>query len=120
MYELSKRRPLLNRRSQPARSRFGVVEPLTTSPEPWGGAAVRFLTPEPGRVVDVTGVDAVRADPAFVDLQFEVEPGDELPPLTWNEDKVGHVPARGTTATEAIAHGRRLAAAIHVRTEPVA
>jgi hypothetical protein len=97
-----------------------VVEPLTTSPEPRGGAAVRFLTPEPGRVVEVTGVDAVHADPAFVDLQLEVEPGDEVPPLTWNEDKVGHVIARGATATEAIAHSRRLAAAIHVRTQPVA
>ena len=120
MYELSKRRPLLNRRSQPARSRFGVVEPLPTSPDPRGGAAVRFLTPEPGRVVEVTGVDAVRADPAFFDLQLQVEPGDGVPPLTWNEDKVGHVITRCTTATEAIAHGRRLAAAIHVRTEPVA
>jgi len=112
---------------------FGVVEPLTTSPEPRGGAAVRFLTPEPrggaavrfltpepGRVVEVTGVDAVRADPAFVDLQLAVGPGAEVPPLTWNEDKVGHVIARGATATEAITHGRRLAAAIHVRTEPVA
>ncbi len=101
-------------------ARFGVVEPLTTSPEPRGGAAVRFLTPEPGQVMDVTGVDAVRADPAFVDLRLEVQPGDEVPPLTWNEDKVGHVIARGATASEAIAHGRRLAAAIHVRTEPVA
>jgi hypothetical protein len=43
-----------------------------------------------------------------------------LEPLTWNEDKVGHVIARAATATEAIANGRRLAAAIHVRTEPVA
>jgi biotin carboxylase len=99
---------------------FDVVEPLTTSPEPRGGAAVRFLTPEPGRVVEVTGVDAVRADPAYVDLRLDVEPGDVVPPLTWNEDKVGHVIARGATATEAIAHGRRLAAAIHARTEPVA
>jgi biotin carboxylase len=101
-------------------ARFGLVEPLTTSPEPRGGAAVRFLTPDPGRVVEVTGVEAVRADPAFVDLRLEVEPGDEVPPLTWNEDKKGHVIARGATAAEAIAHGRRLAAAIHVRTEPVA
>lgn len=101
-------------------ARFGVVEPLTAPPEPRGGAAVRFLTPEPGRVVEVTGVDAVRADPAFVDLRLKVEPGAEVPPLTWNEDKVGHVIARGATAAEAIAHARRLAAAIHVRTEPVA
>jgi biotin carboxylase len=100
-------------------ARFGVVEPLTASPEPRGGAAIRFLTPEPGRVVEVTGIDAVRADPAFVDLQLDVGPGDDVPPLTWNEDKIGHVIARGATADEAIAHGRRLAAAIHVRTEPV-
>jgi biotin carboxylase len=99
---------------------LGVVEPLTTSPEPRRGAAVRFLTPEPGRVLEVTGLDAVRADPAYVDLQLKVGPGDEVPPLTWNEDKVGHVVARGATATEAIANGRRLAAAIHVRTEAAA
>ncbi|WP_213451950.1 ATP-grasp domain-containing protein [Rhizomonospora bruguierae] len=99
---------------------FGVVEPLAASPEPRAGAAIRFLTPEPGRVVAVTGVDAVRADPAFVDLQVAVEPGAVVPPLTWNEDKVGHVIARGATAAEAIAHGRRLAATIQVRTEPVA
>lgn len=100
-------------------ARFGVVQPLTASPEPRGGVAVRFLTPEPGRVVAVTGVDAVRADPAYVDLRVRVEPGDEVAPLTWNEDKVGHVIARGATADEAIAHARRLAAAIHVRTERV-
>ena len=99
---------------------FGLVEPLTMSPEAKGGAAVRFLTPEPGRVVAVAGLDAVRADPAFVDLRLDVEPGAVVPPLTWNEDKVGHVVARGATAAEAKAHGRRLAAAIHVRTVPVA
>jgi biotin carboxylase len=99
---------------------FGLVEPLTGSPSPVGGAAVRFLTPEPGRVVEVTGVDAVRADPAFVDLRLDVRPGAVVPPLTWNEDKVGHVVVRGATAAEAVANGRRLAAAIHVRTEPVA
>ncbi|MFI7065829.1 ATP-grasp domain-containing protein [Kribbella sp. NPDC050124] len=98
---------------------FGLVEPLTGSPEARGGAAVRFLTPTPGRVVEIIGVDAVRADPAFVDLRLKVGPGDVVPPLTWNEDKVGHVIARGATATEAIANGRRLAAVIDVRTEPV-
>ncbi|MGA4837637.1 ATP-grasp domain-containing protein [Streptomyces sp. G45] len=97
---------------------FGALEPLTAPPAPRGGAAVRFLTPPPGRVVEVTGVDAVRADPACVDVRVGVAPGAEVPPLTWNEDKVGHVVARGATAAEAIAHGRRLAAAIRVRTEP--
>ncbi|MFJ7067732.1 ATP-grasp domain-containing protein [Streptomyces sp. NPDC101115] len=100
--------------------RFGLVEPLTGSPEPLGGVALQALTPEPGRVVEVNGVDAVRADPAFVDLHVKVKPGDVVNPLTWNEDIGGYVIARGADATEAIAHSKRLAAAIHVRTEPVA
>jgi len=98
---------------------FGVVEPLTASPEPRGGAALLILMPEPGRVVEVTGVDAVRADPAFVDLQLNVGPGDEVRPLTWNDDYAGWVTARGATRTEAVAHARRLVAAVNVRTEAV-
>ncbi|MEU2561011.1 ATP-grasp domain-containing protein [Streptomyces longispororuber] len=99
---------------------FGLVEPLTAAPAPRGGAAVRFLTPRPGRVVEVAGAEAVRADPALVELAVRAEPGSVVPPLTWNEDKVGHVIARGATAAEAVAHSRRLAAALRVRTEPVA
>ncbi|QGV77860.1 ATP-grasp domain-containing protein [Streptomyces ficellus] len=98
---------------------LGLVEPLTASPEPRGGVALQALTPEPGRVVEVTGVDAVRADPAFVDLHVKLRPGDVVAPLTWNEDIGGYVIARGADATEAIAHSKRLAEAIHVRTEPV-
>jgi biotin carboxylase len=98
---------------------FGVVEPLAASPEARGGAAVRFLTPRPGRVVEVSGVDAVRADSAYVDHELKVGPGDEVSPLTWNEDKVGLVIARGTTASGAVAHSKRLAAAIHLHTEPI-
>jgi biotin carboxylase len=99
-------------------ARFGLVEPLTDSPKPRCGVALRAITPEPGRVVEVTGVDAVRADPAFVDLQLKVKPGDQVSPLIWNEDISGYVVARGATAAEAIAEVRRLVAAIHVRTEP--
>ncbi|WP_232666512.1 ATP-grasp domain-containing protein [Pseudonocardia sp. TRM90224] len=99
---------------------FGLVEPLVTAPVPRAGAAIRFLTPQPGRVVDVAGVDAVRADPALAELRLAVEPGAEIPPLTWNEDKIGHVIARGATAADAVAHAEQLAAEIRIRTEPAA
>jgi biotin carboxylase len=100
-------------------TRFGLVEPLTASPEPRGGSALRAITPEPGRVVEVSGVDAVRADPAFVSLHLKVRPGDVVAPLTWNEDISGYLVARGATAAEAIANCKRLVEAINVRTEPV-
>ncbi|MEO3852654.1 ATP-grasp domain-containing protein [Streptomyces sp. B8F3] len=97
---------------------LGVLAPLTAAPEPRGGAAVRFLTPEPGRVVAVTGADEVRADPACAELRLDVRPGAVVSPLTWNEDKAGHVLTRGATAAEAVAHARRLAAAVRIHTEP--
>lgn len=97
---------------------LGILAPPAAPPEPRGGAAVRFLTPEPGRVVEVTGADEVRADPACVELRLGVRPGAVVPPLSWNEDKAGHVLTRGATAAEAVAHARRLAAAVGIRTEP--
>ncbi|WP_281185184.1 ATP-grasp domain-containing protein [Micromonospora halophytica] len=99
---------------------LGVLEPLTESPEPRGAAAHAAIMPEPGRVVEVTGVDAVRADPAFIDVNVRVKPDDVVQPLTWNEDIAGWVLARGVTTAEAVANSKRLAAAIRVRTEPVA
>jgi biotin carboxylase len=98
---------------------LGVLEPLTASPELQCGTALRAIVPEPGRVVEVTGFDAVREDPAYVFGKVRVKPGDVVRPLTWNEDISGYVIARGATAEEAIANGKRLAAAVHVRTEPI-
>ncbi|MGH3875546.1 MAG: ATP-grasp domain-containing protein [Actinophytocola sp.] len=98
---------------------LGVLEPLAASPEPRGAASHAAIMPEPGRVVEVTGEDVVRADPAFIDLNVRVKPGDVVRPLTWNEDISGWVLARGADTADAVANGRRLAAAIHVRTEPI-
>lgn len=98
---------------------LGVVEPLRERPRPLAGAAVRFLTPPAGRVVEVTGTDEVAGDPALVELEVSVGPGAEVPPLTWSEDRVGLVVARGATAAEAVEHCERLAAAVRIRTEAV-
>jgi biotin carboxylase len=100
-------------------ARFGLMEPLATSPAPRGGGALQALTAEPGRVVEVTGVDAVRADPEFIDLHLKVKPGDRVSPLTWNEDICGYVVTRGATALEAVGHSKRLVSMIHIRTEPI-
>lgn len=100
-------------------SRFGLVEPLQQTPQPVAGAAIRFFTPAPGRVTEVTGAEAIADDPALFDLVISVEPGDEVRPLTWSEDRVGHVVARGATAEEAIANCERLLAAVHIHTEPI-
>jgi biotin carboxylase len=98
---------------------FGLVEPLQESPKATGAAAIRFLTPVPGRVTEMLGADAIKSDPALVELEITVAPGSTVPELTWSEDRVGHVIARGETAEEAIAHCERLLTAVRICTEPV-
>lgn len=100
-------------------ARLGLIEPLQQSPRPVAGAAIRFLTPSPGRVTAITGVEEIVDDPALVELDISVKPGADVPSLAWNEDRVGHVLARGKTADEAIANCERLMSAIRIHTEPV-
>jgi biotin carboxylase len=100
-------------------SRFGLVEPLHRAPDPIAGSAIRFFTPPPGRVTEVTGIEAIADDPALFDLVISVKPGDRVPPLTWSDDRVGHVIARGGDASEAIANCERLLAAVQIHTEPI-
>nr|WP_218008222.1 AMP-binding protein [Herbidospora sakaeratensis] len=98
-------------------ARLGVVEPLTEPPAPRAGAAIRFLTPAPGRVVEITGVEEARRDPALVELEITVEPGGEVVELTWSDERVGYVLARGGTVAEAVANAERLAALVRIHTE---
>jgi biotin carboxylase len=58
---------------------------------PVRGAAIRFLTAEPGRVVAVTGTERAAGLPGVREAVVSVAPGDVVNPLRRNEDRVGHV-----------------------------
>jgi biotin carboxylase len=55
------------------------------------GAAIRFLTADPGRVVAITGSEAASRLPGVSEAVVTVAPGDLVNPLRRNEDRVGHV-----------------------------
>jgi biotin carboxylase len=65
---------------------------------PVRGAAIRFLTADPGRVVRVTGAEVAAAIPGVRDAVVSVGPADLVRPLRRNEDRVGHVLAVGENA----------------------
>ncbi|MGC4804628.1 ATP-grasp domain-containing protein [Micromonospora sp. DT233] len=65
------------------------------------GAAVRFLTAEPGLVTTVRGTDAARATPGVVDLRVTAAPGDRVGALESSWDRVGRVLATGPDAGSA-------------------
>jgi len=95
----------------------GRTEPITPG-APRGGAAIRFLTAEPGIVESVDGTESVRADPHVVDLHIGVAPGDVVPPVAWSYDRSGLLIVRGTDAQEARRRAHALASTITIRTAP--
>ncbi|MCX5398295.1 biotin carboxylase [Streptomyces sp. NBC_00102] len=104
---------------------LGIDTLPETSPEPIGGAAVRFFTPEPGVVTEVQLADdldiEIRRKPAgvvplvflphldeFADQDVAAfvakNPGEEIPPLLTVADCVsGYVIASGRDADDAVA-----------------
>ncbi|MCG7526203.1 ATP-grasp domain-containing protein [Streptomyces sp. OfavH-34-F] len=87
-------------------------------PAPIGGAAIRFLTAEPGVVGEVhlpdDGLEGVT-------LGVKAKPGMVIPPVTWSADRVcGEVIAVGRDAEEAVARAEAAAARILIRTGPAA
>ncbi|MGW1811171.1 ATP-grasp domain-containing protein [Streptomyces sp. NPDC002078] len=81
-----------------------------------GAAAVRFLTPPPGRVEEVQGVDEARDAPGVVKVDVTVEPDQEVSPLRWTEDRSGAVVVRGDDSAVAALRARQVAESIKIRT----
>jgi biotin carboxylase len=67
-----------------------------------GGACVRFLVPEPGRLEEVAGVDEAEALDGVVWVRAYPEPGAVLGPLRRGSDRVGAVLAVGGSREEAV------------------
>lgn len=100
---------------------FGLMPPLPASPAPRAGAAAatRFLTAEPGEVVEVQGLDEVRAHPGLLDVDPGVSPGDLVRPVTENFDRIGQLVARADTTDAAVELCEALVDKITVRTRPL-
>ncbi|MGW4210889.1 ATP-grasp domain-containing protein [Lentzea sp. NPDC004789] len=78
------------------------------------GAAVRFLTIEPGQVESVEGVDEARQLDGVHLLQVTVAPGQRFDGLRSSWDRAGIVMATGDTAAEALRRAENAAATVHI------
>ena len=79
---------------------------------PERGAAVRYLTPPPGRLVAVEGWDEVLAHPAVVYAELSVAPGDTISPLRKSGDRAGLVVVGAEDSAAAEKLARELLAAV--------
>jgi biotin carboxylase len=60
-------------------------------PSPVSGAAIRYLSADPGVVDSVTGLDIARTVPGVQEAVAYVAPGTSVRALRVNEDRIGHV-----------------------------
>lgn len=90
----------------------GQLEPWPTAPAADGAAAIRFMTPPPGTVAAITGVDEAREQPGVVGVYLDVEPGDTIREVRSSRDRAGSVVARAPDAPTAASRASDAAARI--------
>jgi hypothetical protein len=96
---------------------LGMVDELVSRPVPNGGAASWLLMADPGRVVEIRGLDEARAHPATLAANISAGPGDVVRPFDASWDGLGHIAARGADAGDASELCRQILARIEVITE---
>ncbi len=82
-----------------------------------GGAAIRYLTPAPGRVTAVEGLERALAVEGVIRLGELPSPGDEVAPLGDSWNRAGHVIATGPDPKSAATAAEAAAAHLVIRTE---
>ncbi|ASU78654.1 carboxylate--amine ligase [Actinopolyspora erythraea] len=85
---------------------------------PTRGAAVRFFTPPPGRLISISGWEEVLAHPAVLDAELTVVPGDVLGAPRSFEDRVGQLVVGAETSGQARKIARGLAESVHFEVQP--
>ena len=78
-------------------------EPMTLVPQVQRGCSYRFLTPRPGRLRAVRGVEDVAAWPHVLDCAVTVAPGESIRPIRAGADRAGFVIAGGNDRQAALA-----------------
>jgi biotin carboxylase len=77
--------------------------PTGLTPQRTRGCVYRFLTPPPGRLRRIEGLEDVAAWPGVLDCAVTVAPGDQLRPVRVGADRAGFVIAGGRDRDEATA-----------------
>lgn len=83
------------------------------------GAAIRYLTPPPGIVYAVEGVEEARSLPGVEVIHVAVRPGDLVSEVNSSLTRAGHVIAEGDNAETAIRNAEAACARITIATRPL-
>jgi len=90
--------------------------PCELTPSRRQSAVLRFITPTPGRLVRVEGLEEVAKK--SLDADFFPKPGDQIKEVCVGPDRSGYIVAGAPTREEAIRKADRLENRLHVFVEP--
>ncbi|MEV2193182.1 ATP-grasp domain-containing protein [Streptomyces phaeochromogenes] len=79
-----------------------------------GGAAIRYFTPPPGRVLSISGVQRWQGLPGVLKLHLPLKPGDRVSPIRDSRTRVGYVVATSSNTEQAIDLCRQVASGIRI------
>lgn len=80
-------------------------------------AAVRYFQINPGKVVEIEGIDVIRAHPNVIWVDCSLQLGDDVPVITHSHSRVGCVVVKANSADKAAAIADELVNKLHVITE---
>ncbi|GAA2391773.1 hypothetical protein GCM10010420_15100 [Streptomyces glaucosporus] len=92
---------------------LGLLRPPAEPPVARRGAAIRFLTPPPGTVRNITLPDT---DGTTAEIRLDVGVGDRVRPVRSSQDRAGYVIADGTDAADAAGVCEALADRVRIET----
>nr|WP_281374972.1 ATP-grasp domain-containing protein [Gluconacetobacter sacchari] len=95
------------------------IAPLEVPPQMHGGAAIRYFTAAPGKVVSVGMSAPWRYYPGVIDLQLTATPGSVVGPTAKSSDRLGYVMAVGQNSSVAAETCKRVVEAIEIKTIPL-
>lgn len=95
----------------------GLIQPLEESPQVLKGSALRVLTPPPGIVKEIKGVDEIQQSEGLVELYIEVKEGSMVPPITKGQDRIAWIITEGVDVYEAINRCENLVKKVQIITE---
>jgi biotin carboxylase len=78
---------------------FGLAPQMTHKYEK--GSAIRYLRVPPGKITAISGIESACAVEGVTDVHMDMSVGDTVPELKSSLDRVGHVVARASDASQA-------------------
>ena len=95
------------------------IEPDLTPKHAPQGAAIRYFTPKPGKIINLRIDACIKSDPKVYQLELYKGVGDQISDVKSSLDRSGHVITIGKDAMEAIVNAEKILNSIEYHTEEV-